>query len=203
MHRRAAGMPRPSQITPIVQILDKYASHSRRIWGKTSDRRQPPFQASLLKAGSNAAEKTGRGRDEGRLMKLLLRAAFWLTIVILILPSRSPAPSGQDVDAANAVSAASAAVSDVRRFCERQPEACTIGSQAATVFGQKAQAGAKMLYEFVSEKISPTETGSIAIPGSKKVDAAGRTQNTLLPSDIAPSWRGSESRSEGRTKGPA
>lgn len=123
-------------------------------------------------------------------MKLLLRAAFWLTILILILPAKSPSPSGQDVDPANAVSAASAAVSDMRRFCDRQPEACTVGSQAATVFGQKAQAGAKMLYEFVSEKVSPTETGSIATTTAKKTDVAARTQNTLLPQDTAPSWRG-------------
>jgi hypothetical protein len=91
----------------------------------------------------------------------------------------------------------------MRQFCGRQPEACTVGSQAAVVFGQKAQAGAKMLYEFLTEKIGPVETGSIASTGGKKGDSAARSQNTLLPTDLAPAWRGPEARTEARAKRPA
>ena len=80
-------------------------------------------------------------------MKFLIKAAFWLTIVLILLPSgekqsTSPAP---EVGAADAVTAAGAAVADIRQFCSRQPEACTIGSQAAVALGQTAQTGAQML----------------------------------------------------------
>src|SRR2546430_454333 len=93
---------------------------------------------------SNAAKNIGREAGM-RAMMFLLRVAFWLSVVVILLPSGSQAPaSGSQVGAGEAMSAASAAVSDMRQFCGRQPEACTVGSQAAVVFGQKAQAGAKM-----------------------------------------------------------
>lgn len=137
-------------------------------------------------------------------MMFLLRAAFWLSVVVVLLPSGSqPATSGQQVGAADAMSAATAAVSDMRQFCGRQPEACTVGSQAAVAFGQKAQAGAKMLYEFLSEKLGPTETGSITPVSLKKADTAARSQNTLLPTDMTPPWRGPERQTEARAKRPA
>ena len=66
-------------------------------------------------------------------MKFLVRTAFWLTIVVLLLPRLGSAPQ---VSAGEAVSAAGAAVSDMRQFCARQPEACVVGSQALTSFGQ-------------------------------------------------------------------
>src|SRR5947208_9082968 len=86
-------------------------------------------------------------------MKFLLRTAFWLTVVVLLLPL-SPAHrtgSASQVSTGEAVSAASAAVSDMRQFCARQPDACVVGSQALTSFGQNARAAGKMHYEFLSE----------------------------------------------------
>ena len=71
-------------------------------------------------------------------------------------------PSGGEVSASEAISAASATVGDLRGFCARQPDACTVGSQVATAIGYRAQAGAKMLYEFLTEAMAPRETGSIA-----------------------------------------
>src|SRR5262245_5922701 len=95
-------------------------------------------------------------------MKFLFKAAFWLTIVVLLLPSSEKNTSAPQVGATEAVSAASAAVSDMRQFCTRQPEACAVGSQAAMALGQKAQTGAKMLYDFLTDKVGPSETGSVA-----------------------------------------
>jgi hypothetical protein len=182
---------------PIVPILRKYASHSRRIWTKTSDHCEQPFQASLLLLDPMRQKKQPRAGIKGRVMMFLLRAAFWLSLVVVLLPSGpQPATSGPQLGAADAMSAATAAVSDMRQFCGRQPEACTVGSQAAVAFGQKAQAGAKMLYEFLTEKIGPSETGSITPAGGKKAIMAGSSQNTLLPEDLAPAWRGPEPRKE-------
>jgi hypothetical protein len=71
-------------------------------------------------------------------------------------------------------------------FCERQPDACAVGSQAALTLGQRAQAGAKMLYEFLSEQLGPNETGSIS--AAKGVPTT--SQSTLTPADLQPAWRG-------------
>lgn len=139
-------------------------------------------------------------------MFFLLRLAFWLGIVLILLPSVSSQPGtpASQVAAGEAVSAASATVSDLRQFCTRQPEACTVGGKVAVTIGYKAQAGAKMIYEFLSEKLAPSETGSLAA-GSGHPERAAKgdklpgkaSQNTLTPADVAPAWRGPQPRKDG------
>src|SRR4051812_22949977 len=81
-------------------------------------------------------------RDTGA-MFFLLRVAFWLTIVLALLPSDGAQQSAQaKVGPTDAVVAAGAAVSDMSNFCDRQPGACVVGAQAAVAIGQRAQAGA-------------------------------------------------------------
>jgi uncharacterized protein DUF5330 len=130
-------------------------------------------------------------------MFFLLRMTFWLGLVLILLPSGSSqqAPASE-VGASQAISAASATVGDLRQFCARQPDACAVGSQVATALGYKAQAGAKMLYDFLTESLAPKETGSVARgPNSTKsaMDKSSpehSSQNTLSPADLTPVWRG-------------
>jgi hypothetical protein len=141
-------------------------------------------------------------------MFFLLRMAFWLGLVLILLPTGSAqrAPAAADVGASDAISAASATVQDLRGFCARQPDACNVGSQVAVALGYKAQAGAKMLYEFLSESLAPRETGSlsrgrngIATPAALDKSAAdAASQNTLTPADLAPAWRGPQPRRDAR-----
>src|SRR5947209_20536493 len=92
-------------------------------------------------------------------MRFLLRVAFWLTVILALLPSGgSKAPPNLNVSAMDAISAATATVTDVRSFCERQPEACTLGSRAAVAIGQLALAGAKMVYEYSNEHLDFLES---------------------------------------------
>jgi hypothetical protein len=133
-------------------------------------------------------------------MKFLLRTAFWLTVVVLLLPSFPSQRTGTThVGAGEAVSAASAAVADMRQFCGRQPDACVVGSQALTSFGQKAHAGAKMLYEFLTEHFG----GQPATADKVGRNAVKSLQNTLSPADLAAPWRGSPARKEAEAKRPA
>ena len=89
-------------------------------------------------------------------MRFLLRMAFWLTVILALLPSGGSQPTPKvNVSAIEAMSAAKATVTDMRSFCERQPDACSVGSQAAAAIGHRAQAGAKMLYEYLSEHLGP------------------------------------------------
>jgi Family of unknown function (DUF5330) len=122
-------------------------------------------------------------------MRFLIKTAFWLTIVAIFLPTpEQPPKSAAPVSAVEAVSAAGAAIGDMRQFCARQPDACDVGSQAAVALGHKAQAGAKMLYDYLNDKAG--ETGSI---GGKPPEGSGtgrHSQHTLTPADLAPAWRG-------------
>ena len=129
-------------------------------------------------------------------MFFLLRVAFWLSVVVILLPSAPTSrtdPGRPQIGAVEALGAAQAAVEDARGFCSRRPDACETGSQAFHAFGQKAQQGAKILYEFLSDRFAEApatprkdreETGSIVRPG----------RHTLTAEDARPGWRAPESR---------
>jgi hypothetical protein len=105
-------------------------------------------------------------------MFFLLRVAFWIIVALALLPTGSSQPTAQAArfGTTDAVLAATATVSDMSAFCERQPEACKVGAQAAVVIGQRAQAGAKMVYEFISDRVvrgdgdHDATTGSVVKP---------------------------------------
>jgi hypothetical protein len=121
-------------------------------------------------------------------MSFLLRVAFWLSVVLILLPTggSQPVPQSQ-VSAGEAFTAAKAAVSDMQHFCERQPNVCVVGSQTAVTLGQRAQVGAKMLYEFLQEWIGAEDTKTT---GSLPSTTTKPSQNTLRPADLSPAWRG-------------
>jgi hypothetical protein len=95
-------------------------------------------------------------------MWFLLRMTFWLAFVLVLLPTggSQTAPKSQ-VSAGEAFGAARGAVTDFEHFCERQQEACVVGSRTAVTLGQRAQAGAKMLYEFLGERLESNESRSV------------------------------------------
>ncbi len=126
-------------------------------------------------------------------MRFLLRLGFWLTVILVCLPSGgSQSSSKVNLSAGDAISAATAAMSDVKQFCGRQSDACVIGSQVAAALGQRAQAGAKMLYELLNEHVGPSDTGTVADSAGKTVPMppSRPSQNTLVAPDHLPAWRG-------------
>lgn len=140
-------------------------------------------------------------------MRFLFRMAFWLTVVLVLLPSGGSQPTPKvNVSALDAMSAAKATVTDMRSFCERQPEACTVGSQTAVALGHRAQAGAKMLYEYLNEHFGPNDTGTVANAATGKavpLPPVRPSQHTLSPSDMTPAWRGPPPRKDARGDRPA
>ena len=130
-------------------------------------------------------------------MFFLLRLAFWVGLVLVLLPRDKTAESDKtpQLKASEAVSAATAAVSDVGQFCKRQPAACEVGGQAATMIGQRAQAGARKLYHIITEKRPPDHTGSIG--ASQKADPAlaeAPPRDTLTADDMRIEWQGTPAR---------
>ena len=128
-------------------------------------------------------------------MFFLLRMAFWLGLVLVLLPREKTPESDKlpQIGASEAVQAATAAVSDMSQFCKRQPAACEVGGQAATMIGQRAQDGARKLYRIITdkpEKKAPDHTGSIG--GAESDDAAApgsAPADTLMPDDLMAEWR--------------
>jgi hypothetical protein len=140
-------------------------------------------------------------------MRFLLRMGFWLTVILVCLPSGgSQSTSKINISPGEAILAASAAVSDMKQFCGRQSDACAVGSQVAAALGQRAQAGAKMLYEFLNDHVGPSDTGSVTETAAGKaipIPPAKPSQHTLTPADLVPTWRGPQPHREARRGGPA
>ena len=146
--------------------------------------------------------------DRDREMFFLLRVAFWLGLVFVLLP-REKTPQSEklpQVSVGDAVQAATAAVTDMSQFCKRQPQACEVGGQAATVIGVRAEDGARKIYRSITDrkpdekkaddkkpgadKKSPDHTGSIGAADNDDAaqsDAAPR--DTLTPDDLTAEWR--------------
>src|SRR5579871_98509 len=145
-------------------------------------------------------------------MFFLLRLAFWLGLVLVLLP-RDKTPESEklpQISVSDAVQAATAAVSDMSQFCKRHPQACEVGGQAATVIGTRAQDGARKIYHSVTDKKSdekkpedkksedkksetdrkaPDHTGSIGATEDENlppVEMAPR--DTLTEQDLATDW---------------
>jgi Family of unknown function (DUF5330) len=164
-------------------------------------------------------------------MRFLLRMAFWLGVIAVLLPRGESAPtSNPQISAIGAMSAATATVGDMRQFCDRQPEACIVGSQAAVALGDRAKAGAKALYEMLNDRLAANENDGVTTATSAQngkpvplpaprpsLHATQNTsqnasqnasptqnasQNTLMPTDFVPPWRGPSPRKDPRA-GPA
>ena len=142
-------------------------------------------------------------------MRFLLRITFWLGLVLVLLPRDKTPESDKlpNIGAADAVQAATAAVSDMSQFCKRQPAACEVGGQAATIIGQRAQDGARKIYQIINDKKeqitneknektdtkkAPDHTGSITVAGEGDATASDAPRDTLTQDDLALEWRGPE-----------
>jgi hypothetical protein len=127
--------------------------------------------------------------------------AFWLGLVLVLLP-REQTPEAEkapQIGASEAISAASAAASDMGQFCKRQPTACEVGGQAATAIGQRAQDGARKIYKIITDK-KPEQTGVQPAAPAKKSDhtssidtepvvAIAPAADALTDDDMAIEWR--------------
>ena len=124
-------------------------------------------------------------------MFFLLRMAFWLGLVLVLLP-REKTPESDNVPqigASEAVSAATAAVSDMGQFCKRQSAACEVGGQAATAIGQRAQDGARKIYKIITDK-KPDHTSSIDPADDAEAEVTATSPaDALTEDDMAIEWQ--------------
>jgi hypothetical protein len=162
------------------------------------------FQLAVLER----EEGENRSIRKDTQMMFLLRTAFWTSVALALLPSFVPAQSSNvpiDLRASEAVTAASQTVADVSTFCERRHEACAAGAEFIAAFGQRVQAGAKILFEFAGDRLNKPErpatpSSAAAAPSvlPTTADAAKASQHTLTSADMAPAWRGPSPRRDGK-----
>ena len=127
-------------------------------------------------------------------MLFLIRAAFWLMIIVLLLPT-------DDKQRSEVYGTAQAAVNDVTGFCDRNPETCARGKDAFAIFVQKAEFGARMVMDLIQNKAgggaeqpAPQETPSSDAAAFAKpiLFDMSASKDTLNPEDREEAWSGPE-----------
>jgi hypothetical protein len=116
----------------------------------------------------------------------LIRAAFWITVVIFLIPVGDEAPPsaadvGEPINAFEAVGAAQSTIQDMGGFCDRNPDVCQISGRVAHTFALKARTGALWVYDVLDRKL-----GGTGQPATGADPSAG----TLSQSDLDPEWSG-------------
>ena len=139
----------------------------------------------------------------------IIRTAFWLALVVFLLPSDKESRERLTVAAGNVYQQLSTA-------CERHPEACDKGAAAWGMFKVQAQAAGRIAFDIAMDKLAPKSdkpgisdrTGNgekASLPPraqpavfdarqSAPRPSAGQ-QGTLRDEDLAPRWRGDQARS--------
>ena len=132
-------------------------------------------------------------------MLFLLRTAFWLMIIVLLLPT-------DERQRSEVYGTAQAAVHDLATFCDRNPESCAKGKDAFGVLVQKSQFGARMLIDLVNgtkcagegeggtglqaHEQYPEQNSGTDFPYEPSRLGSDGSQDTLNPDDRDEAWGG-------------
>jgi Family of unknown function (DUF5330) len=108
----------------------------------------------------------------------LFRTAFWLGVVVLVLPTDAQQQEKVYKSVSNAAHQAAT-------FCDRNPTVCQRGAEAWTTFKQKLEFGVRVAMDVATERMQGKEER----PPSARSSLQPAT-STLTPADIAPAWRG-------------
>ncbi len=113
-------------------------------------------------------------------MFFLLRAAFWFSLVLLMLPLNPNGQSGEGmVGPIETLFAVRGAVADMRGMCERQPDVCKTGGAALHTIGVRAREAARIGYGLLEDEApagldETVKTGTVPASNAKAEKAPAK-----------------------------
>jgi hypothetical protein len=117
----------------------------------------------------------------------LIRVAFWLLLIVLLLPTDAR-------QQARLYGAAAAALERASTFCERNGKVCAAAAALWATFLKKAEFGAHLAIDLIS---APGKDADQQLPleptqarGRAQPKPLGAPKGTLTPGDLTPAWRG-------------
>lgn len=121
----------------------------------------------------------------------LIRVAFWVGLVVLLLPT-------DERQQARLYGSTVAAVERIVTFCDRNAQACAAGAELWATFLKKAEFGARIAVDLVSSggrrdeeagPMRPQPASATSRPEPRTLTLPS-SRGTLTPADLAPAWRG-------------
>jgi len=130
-------------------------------------------------------------------MLFLLRFAFWILVICLLVP-------GQSQDNQRLLSSAERTVNDVRGFCERNPEVCQDARIVMTSMLTRLKNGAELMRTWLahdgtkgtdaggmfSEQPASLDSQPSTKSASQPLRAVPKYEDSLNPADKEMPWRG-------------
>lgn len=137
----------------------------------------------------------------------LLKWSFWICVALLFVPLPNQSENTRSVVLAqDLLQLSMAAASDMSGFCDRNPATCVSGEQTLAALATRVKLGAEQVYTYavrVGSQSYEVATDTAQEPQAIQTKAVSpvilspqssprltTSQNTLLPSDLEPSWRG-------------
>ena len=129
----------------------------------------------------------------------LIRLAFWLGLVVLLLPT-------DERQQAKLYGTAVSTVERVTTFCDRNAQLCSASVDFWATFLRKAEFGARVVGDLITssgrkDEVTPAvDVVPAPAPAPAPADLRRRAepraypsaQGTLTPTDLSPSWRGGQ-----------
>jgi len=113
----------------------------------------------------------------------LIRTAFWLTLILLVLPiDREEAGIADGPGTMETLSAVQTVVSDMRSFCERNPAACATGAATVDVLRQKAVYSAGVVQGWLSDD-APGTTINVTTEAAPDEEARDEVAELIMAAD--------------------
>ena len=126
----------------------------------------------------------------------VVKAAFWIVLIILLLPS-----SGQEKFELYA--AAERTISDIGAFCQRNPDVCEKTSSMVDGVVQKLRTTTELIEQALRDSgigarreetgeqpASAQRHGQLDNGDPTMTSSSGMSTDTLTSEDVRPSWRG-------------
>jgi Family of unknown function (DUF5330) len=124
-------------------------------------------------------------------MLFLLRLAFWILLICLLLP-------GSHDDSRRLLNSAERTVSDVRGFCQRNPGVCEDARLSLTIMLSRLRSGAEFIQTWLAQNDRREPPSAAPYPSENPAGPSSgqpprlvpRWQDSLNPADKQVPWRG-------------
>ncbi|SOC86289.1 hypothetical protein SAMN05421890_4815 [Ensifer adhaerens] len=100
-------------------------------------------------------------------MGMLIKGTFWFCVVLVVLPffdgeAQKKLEGAPQVEAADAVSAATGALSYIGEMCAQRPDVCIKGAETVSALGNRAKEGALVAYKLLDKNFSDKPSAAAA-----------------------------------------
>ncbi|OCP00849.1 MULTISPECIES: DUF5330 domain-containing protein [unclassified Ensifer] len=95
-------------------------------------------------------------------MWFLIKATFWFSLVLVLLPFLDPSSSQKlehapKVELGDTFTAANEAFQYISAICIQKPDICEKGAETFVALGHRAREGARIAYEFLDTQFAETD----------------------------------------------